>query len=128
MTHNITVSGGDAIDITANGVTLDLNGFTLSSTAATPNGTAILLAGGDTDITILNGHILGTSLASGINYSGSAPVNTRVSACRTGIYGYGIILGTASSTVVESCTVQAIGVWGIEAGGCLPFVRLSVRG
>ena len=37
LTANLTVASGDAIDINANGVTLDLNGFTISSTdPATP--------------------------------------------------------------------------------------------
>jgi hypothetical protein len=115
LTANITVGTGDGIDINVDGVTLDLNGFTISSTAATPNGTAILLNGGNTDITILNGHILGTSFASGINYSGTAPVNARVSGVSVSSSAYGIMLGTASPTVVDYCTVQSIGVYGIQA-------------
>jgi hypothetical protein len=116
LTTNITVSTGDGIDITASQVTLDLNGFTISSTAASANGTGVSLAGGNTDITILNGHILGSGFVNGINYSGSAPVNTRVSGVSvSGCSGFGIILGTASSTVVDSCTVQTIGVYGIQA-------------
>src|ERR1035438_9382322 len=63
LTTNITVTAGDAITITASGVTLDLNGFTVSSSAGSPAGTGILLAGGNTDITILNGHIQGTGFA-----------------------------------------------------------------
>jgi hypothetical protein len=114
LTANISVTSGSAITITASQVTLDLNGFTITGTGTANTG--ILLAGGDTDITILNGHILGNVFANGINYSGSAPVNVRVSGVSvSGCSAYGILLGTASSTVVESCTVQAIGVWGIEA-------------
>src|ERR1017187_359451 len=59
LTTNITVTAGDAITITASQVTLDLNGFTVSSTASPANGTGILLQGGNADITILNGHIKG---------------------------------------------------------------------
>src|ERR1017187_8409666 len=57
LTGNLAVSSGTAITITASQVTLDLNGFTLSSTEATPTGTGILLeVGGNSDITIRNGH------------------------------------------------------------------------
>src|ERR1035437_7780338 len=59
LTSSFIVNSGSAITITANQVTLDLNGFTLSSTEATPTGAGILLAGGNSDITIRNGHIKG---------------------------------------------------------------------
>ena len=114
LTTNITVTTGDAITITASGVTLDLNGFTVSSSAGSPNGTGILLAGGNTDITILNGHIQGTGFANGIYPAGCS--NVRVAGVSvSGCLNYGIILGNANSTVVESCTVQNIGVTGIQA-------------
>src|ERR1039458_2775981 len=91
LTASFNVTVGSAITITASQVTLDLNGFTLSSTEATPTGAGILLAGNDTDIIILNGHIKGSTtyggggysggpgFAYGISYSGSTPVNVRVS-------------------------------------------------
>src|SRR5438093_13648705 len=44
LTTNLNVAAGDAIAISVNGVTLDLNGFTIASTEATPTGTAILLS------------------------------------------------------------------------------------
>jgi hypothetical protein len=75
LTANISVTNGSAITITANQVTLDLNGFTLSSTEASPTGTGILLAGGDTDITILNGHIKGNVTYNGSSYTGSGFAN-----------------------------------------------------
>src|SRR5215469_3859729 len=43
LTTNVTVGGGDAIIIAARGVTLDLKGFTISSTAPNATGTGILL-------------------------------------------------------------------------------------
>jgi len=113
LTTNLNVTTGDAITITASQVTLDLNGFTIASSAGSPTGTGILLSGGNTDITILNGHILGTGFANGIYPGGS---NVRVAGVSvSGCQNYGIILGTANSTVVESCTVQNIGVTGIQA-------------
>src|SRR5208337_66021 len=44
LTTNLNLTEGDAINIETDGVTLDLNGFTISSTSTT-FGTAILLFG-----------------------------------------------------------------------------------
>src|ERR1700679_2135209 len=41
LTRNITVASGDAITIAADNVTLDLNGFTISTTTTTPSGFGI---------------------------------------------------------------------------------------
>jgi hypothetical protein len=54
---NVSVTGGDAIAITAGNVTLDLNGFMLSSFEETPSGTAIAINDRLKNITIRNGHI-----------------------------------------------------------------------
>jgi len=126
LTTNVTVSSGDAITISANNVTLDLNGFTISSTAAVAStDNAILLSGGRTNIAIRNGHISSGVTNNGVGvYSGSGfgfgvifsgfPYNVRVSdlsvsGCQyDGIYvGYG-------STVVESCVVNTVGAYGIQ--------------
>src|SRR5262245_8811913 len=51
LTTNVTVSSGDAITINANNVSLDLNGFTISSTAPVANiDNAILLSGSGANI------------------------------------------------------------------------------
>jgi hypothetical protein len=130
LTHNLTVSNGDAIDIKTDGVTLDLNGFTIASTAASANGTAINLTNltGDTDLTILNGHILGSvtnngsgvysggGFANGINYYSTPPQNILVSRLTvSGCQNYGVNLFEGSSTVVEACTVRTTGSYGIYA-------------
>jgi hypothetical protein len=128
LTTNLSVSSGDAIDINTNGVTLDLNGFTISSSSASATGYGILINSGLQDITIFNGHIRGgvTNNGSGV-YSGSgfgygivlsgiAPVNVRVSGVSvSGCLYEGIYLNSADSTVVESCTVRAVGNTGIYA-------------
>ena len=134
LTHNIAVTSGDAIDINANGVTLDLNGFTISSTGA-GGATGISVNAGLSDITIWNGHIRGgvTNNGSGV-YSGSgfnygiratlkiAAVNVLVSRVSvSGCLNYGILLGLGDSTVVESCTVRTVGGGGINSAtiiGC----------
>jgi hypothetical protein len=129
LTHNIAVTAGDAIDINANGVTLDLNGFTISSTAVGGTTSGISLNDGLSDITIWNGHIRGgvTNNGSGV-YSGSGfhygihaslksgAVNVLVSRVSvSGCLNNGILLGMGDSTVVESCTVRTVGVGGINA-------------
>ena len=129
LTTNIAVGSGNAITIATNGVTLDLNGFTISSTEVSPTGTGILLGSNITDITILNGHIKGgigysngsysgVGFANGIYYSSSPPLNVKVTGISvSGCLYDGIHLGTVNSTVVESCTVLTVGGYGIVASG-----------
>ena len=129
LTHNLTVSSGDAIDIATNGVTLDLNGFTISSTAASASGNAILLnSSSPLNITIANGFIRGgvTNNGSGvysgggfgygINYSSGAPANVLVSRLAvSGCLYSGIYLTLGNSDVVDSCSVRTAGNYGIWA-------------
>lgn len=110
----------NAITISANDVTLDLRGFTIGTSVLRGTGSAILLNGGNTDITIYNGHITGGTapyFASGVTYSGASPLNTRVANVSvTECFSVGINVGTNASTLVEGCTVQAATGYGIEAG------------
>jgi hypothetical protein len=128
LTTNITVSSGDAITIATNGVTLDLNGFTIRSTAASAAGNAILLNSGLRNITIANGFIQGgvtnngsgtysgSGFACGILYSSTAPVNVLVSHVSVvGCLNHGICLSATGSTVVDSCLVRTMGLYGIYA-------------
>lgn len=120
LTTNLTVSGGTVVDIGTNDVTLDLNGFTISSTSTSPSGFGIQLglAGGNSDITIVNGHISGgstTNFNDGIAYN-ALPSNIRVANVSvTGCRFYGLDLGTGNSSVIESCTAQLIGANGLAA-------------
>ncbi len=126
LTTNLTVATGDAINITVNGVTLDLNGFTISSTAPSATGTAILFGGPRSNVAIYNGHIIsgvtntaagvfsGAGFGYGITSSGSS--NLRVKDLSVaGVLFYGINLGVSSSTVVEGCAVNVAGSYGIIA-------------
>jgi hypothetical protein len=127
LTTNITVGTGTAITINASGVTLDLSGFTISSTATNTNGRGIQLASGVANITILNGHITGgvtnsggvyagTGFSDGINYASPAPSNVRVSGLSvSGCQNAGIFFSTNTSTEVDSCTVNTVGGVGIAA-------------
>jgi hypothetical protein len=133
LTTNLTVSGGDAITIAADGVTLDLNGFAIASTANPASGTAVLINGGLRDITIQNGHIQGgvtndgsgLGFGYGIYYSGSDPQNVRVSGVSvSGCEYHGIYVGFGPSTTVENCVVRRVGVYGIIAStirGCVAW-------
>ena len=130
LTKNLNVTVGDALTIAANQVTLDLNGFTISSTAPSATGYGILLNSGIRNITIANGFIQGgvTNNGSGIytgggflygiaySLTGNPPGNTLVS--RVSVSGcqlYGIDLAIGDSTIVESCMVRTVGSLGIEA-------------
>ena len=128
LTTNLTVTGGNAIVIATNGVTLDLKGFTLKSTEATPAGYAIYLNSGLRNLTIQNGFIeggvtnngsgvySGSGFLHGIYTSGNDPVNTRVSGITvTGCRGTGIRVSLVDPTVVENCMVRTVGGTGINA-------------
>jgi hypothetical protein len=129
LTTNLTVTGGDVIIIGANNVTLDLNGFTLASTAPAPSGTAIQLgsSGGVTNVTILNGLITsGITNSTGGVYGGggfyygiqyfNVSYNVRVKDVSViGCYYNGINLFNGNSSVVESCSVMIAGGIGIQA-------------
>jgi hypothetical protein len=128
LTTNLTVSSGNAITIATNGVTLDLNGFTIRSTAASATGYGIVLNSGLRNITLANGIIQGgvtnngsgfysgSGFASGIFNSGTAPANVLVSRISvSGCLNHGINLATGNSTLVESCTVRTVGGYGIVA-------------
>ena len=142
LTGNLSTGASNAIVIAASGVTLDLSGFTISSMVANAanGGTGILLVSGLSDISILNGHILGgvtnngsgvysgSGFGSGIFYSGIALVNTRVSSVSVaGCLHYGIFL-SGNSTVVEACMVRTVGNLGIFASTISGSVAVDCGG
>jgi hypothetical protein len=127
LTKNLTSAGGsNAIIIQANNVTLDLNGFNLSSTensgALGSYGIAINATSG---VAILNGSITGSVTFSGGTFSGpgfgraiscsaAAATNMRVVGVSvSGCYA-GIDMG-ANSSVADSCTVDTVAARGITA-------------
>lgn len=134
LTANLTVSSGDAITIATNHVTLDLNGFTIASTAPSATGYGILLTSNRSSVTILNGFIKGGVTNNGGVYGGpgfqfgilyyvTPPVNTRVANVSvSGCLDFGIYLGHGDSTVVESCTARTVG----HAGICASTIKGSV--
>lgn len=127
LTGNLTVSSGGAIAITTNNVTLDLNGFTISSTASPAASSAIVLSGTRVNISIYNGHISSgvTNNASGLSFGGIGfsngifgvnPSNVRVKDVSvSGVLADAIGISGGASSMVESCTVNMAGGYGIHA-------------
>jgi hypothetical protein len=128
LTQSITVGGGNAITISSDDVALDLNGFTISSTANPAAGSGVLLNGTRTNIAIRNGRIKGQVTFDGSAYSGAgflrgisgnatplkniAAVDLAVSGCQD----EGIDLGSSYSSTVVRCVVHTVGGIGIIAG------------
>ena len=100
---NVSVTGGDAIAITAGNVTLDLNGFMLSSFEKTPSGTAIAINDRLKNITIRNGHIRSGSTL-GTDPKGNA----------TFIPGAGFLYGVfARGSDTENVRIEELGIHGL---------------
>lgn len=125
LTQNLTVTSGGGIILSSNDVSLDLRGFTISSSGT--GGIGINVAG-TTRVSISNGNIrgsytysagsfTGSGLGSGIDYSSSSPTVVRVKDVSVeGVQSYGIDLGINSSNIIESCVVRTASVYGIRAG------------
>ncbi len=129
LTGNLSVSSGDGIRISVGGVTLDMRGFTISSTSATSDGNGIKINA--SHVSIFNGHIVsGTTYDSGAAgdqytgpgfdngvyatsslYTGIRIRNLSVSGCDLN----GIHCADGTSSVVSLCTVKIAGGVGIEA-------------
>ncbi len=125
LTKSLSVSSTDGVTINASGVTLDLNGFEISSTEASPSHSGVVINGGLRNIRITNGSIRGnvtlsgstfsgSGFANGIQVAGTAPLNAHVSDISVaGCLSNGINLGT--SGLIESCNVSVIGGTAITA-------------
>ena len=114
-------------------MTLDLNGFTISSTASPAAGIGVSINGVRRNMTIKNGHIRGTTtFAAGTFTSGGflhgivsasvASANLRVTDVKVaGVGGDGMdfLQTTPPLCVVERCNVTVCGLMGIRAGQVL---------
>jgi hypothetical protein len=130
VTKNLSVKSGDGITIKADGVTLDLNGFSISSTANPAAGTAIFLSGNRRNVAIVNGHVTGTGVFNGSSFTGAgfksgiardlgseASIQVRdvsVSGCAS--LGIEVGSGLGQNTIVERCQVDNCGGTAITAG------------
>lgn len=102
----VAVSSGNAILITTNDVILDLNGFTLSSTATGVIGHGILVNQGLSNILLRNGSIRGQT-----RYEGGSYTNV------------GFHLGVYVNTDTENVVAEDLQVHGVFAGIYCPVVR-----
>jgi hypothetical protein len=136
LSGNLTIPNAntDGIDITADNVTLDLNGFTISGPvtckfgtypvqcSASGSGLGINTPSANNDITVHNGTVRGMG-GGGINLGGDAEVVEAVHVEQNaGALGYGISLGY--SGIVTRCTVRANAGGGIV--GIAAIISLNV--
>jgi len=128
LTTNLTIRAGTAISVNTNNVTLDLNGFTITSTETPAASSVGILLNAAVNVTILHGFISGGVTNNGGTYGGSgfgcgiysgnvsSPANVRVSGVSvSGCLNEGILLSEQNNSVVESCTVNTVGYYGISA-------------
>jgi hypothetical protein len=125
LTGNIEVADGAGVSIGASGVTLDLNGFSIISTNASPdNGDhGIALGSNVKNITIRNGVICGGGTSGkfrfGIGHLAfTSSTNVTVAdVTSSDTTQWGIALDPGSNSRVERCLVQTDGITGaIQAG------------
>jgi hypothetical protein len=129
LTSNLefTAASGDAITVNADNVTIDLNGFTLSSTAAV-TGSCIALGANRSQLSVTNGFITGTTVvleanwnttpggfSNGVHYTFSSSSRAgrfsrlSISGCRD--FG----LRAPPSSILDDIRVSQCGSRGIEA-------------
>lgn len=112
LTGNLqfTAASGSAITITVSNVTLDLNGFTLSSTAAV-TGSAVLCSSTRSRICVKNGQIIGNTT---VTITGSAPNQTWTTAAAG--FGSGVDLSSTTQCQITHVNVSGCRDTGISVG------------
>ncbi|MEZ5384186.1 MAG: right-handed parallel beta-helix repeat-containing protein [Prosthecobacter sp.] len=113
FTENLEFSdtSGDAIKITSGNVTLDLGGFTLSSTSGV-TGSGVKVNGDLSNVVIKNGNISGNST---VTISGTAPNQTWVTSAAG--FAIGIDVTNVPNTSTTSISVDRVRVDGCRATG-----------
>ncbi|MGH7130637.1 MAG: hypothetical protein ACREJO_01640 [Phycisphaerales bacterium] len=106
LTGNIVVNSGAAIIISADHVTLDLNGYRLQCTNPGPPGT-LTVSTDRTDITIRNGIIVGGG--SGLDVRNDCLGITITDLHILSTLQYGVLVNSSRSVAVRRCTFTAIG-------------------
>lgn len=113
LTGNIVVSNGDGIHFVCAGVSLDLNGFSVVSSAQPPSGTAIrkLFGSDNVNVQVSNGFVrsAGSNAGweNGIDLLGVG--NTTVqNVSLDSIHGTGIFANTVRDCSVSNCTATGI--------------------
>jgi hypothetical protein len=125
LAGNITVATGDGITINASHVTLDLNGFSITTSAAPAAGFGVRLGQGLRNVAIRNGNIggdgLGGAFTGGVYYVVSGfpqpPSNLRVADLSVAASEFGISTSNSVATChVERCLVIGGSAHGIQGG------------
>jgi hypothetical protein len=138
LTQNVTVTSGSGITIsvlsnTVAGITIDLNGFSITSTAATAQGAGVSAATGtQSSISISNGHIGGSGRlsAAGVFSGGgfeygvdlySPYHNTVTNIHVTGVSANAIRLDPEASSAIQDCTARHCfsGLLGANVTNCV---------
>jgi parallel beta-helix repeat protein len=111
LTTNLVDSTGTAITIDANGVTLDLNGFSIADNSGP--GYGIFIPGSYTNIVVKNGLITGWP-ENGVYCGANTATFERLTLTDNSIYGL-VFGGTGNvNTTVRSCTLSGNGTGGIS--------------
>jgi parallel beta-helix repeat protein len=109
LTTNVTgVSGTDGITVSAGGVTIDLNGFTMFGVPGSHSG--VFISNNYTNITVRNGSLIGWGY-SGVDALSASPsgvVLERLSVAGSGSYGL-----SAGNSIVRDCVCQNNGGGGL---------------
>jgi len=132
----VTTNSGIFIKVDAGSVTLDLNGFTVSSTASPTSGSAIYVGQGPT--TIRNGHIRGAVMSYTATTFTTAGFENGIDATYVpnvcvenvtveAVSGYGISL-YGGSGVIRSCRVRDCGTIGLCASQVVDSTALHCGG
>jgi hypothetical protein len=118
LTGNIIVASGDGISIAANHVTLDLNGFSITSNAGAGIGIAVA---GTSHLTILNGSISGFLAGVAPTTGMLTPRNVRVANLTVSdCANWGVLLEISKNTRIENCLVDGAvgGIQGTLVSDC----------
>jgi len=111
-TNLVGVSGKNGIEITANNVTLDLNGFALQGVSGSVSG--IYIPGAQTNITVHNGNLSGWD--PGVNSSAASSANMVFERLNVSASTTSFGLDIAGACVVRDCNCQHNG-YGIYCQG-----------
>jgi hypothetical protein len=115
LTGNVEVVSGNGINITASNVCLDLNGFSLINTTASPAaGAAIDLASGLSNVQIKNGNITGGTVR-----TSSGPQPWQATFVLKG-WSFGVLdvdISPAQGVLISQLTVEKCGDSGIYLSG-----------
>jgi hypothetical protein len=103
--NDLTTAGGDGITVKSSSVTIDLNGFTISTTAR-PNSNAGIRASGFSGIAIRNGAIDGFSTGIATGDFPDVSSNITIENVRLDVLDFGIILKRCQNSVIRNCEIS----------------------